>query len=199
MERLVLQARELTIAQELLKIEVIRDPLTGAFNRRHLENLLRLRFDQPRSASARFGVLMIDIDNFKSLNDSFGHHVGDVALREVARILAESVRDGDTICRYGGEEFVAVVAQITSQSLLDCAERIRTAIGAGAFRAESEVVFSVTISIGCALDSNSFSSPDELLQAADAALYSSKKLGRNRTTVWGPAAGKRVIQTSGRT
>jgi len=187
----VLQARELTIAQELLKIEVIRDPLTGAFNRRHLENLLRLRFDQPRSASARFGVLMIDIDHFKSLNDSFGHHVGDVALREVARIMVESVRDGDTICRYGGEEFVAVVAQITSQSLLDCAERIRTAIGAGAFRAESDVVFSVTVSIGCAnsaLDSNSFSSADELLQAADAALYSSKNLGRNRTTVWRPAA-----------
>jgi diguanylate cyclase (GGDEF)-like protein len=188
MERLVLQARELTTAQELLKIEVIGDPLTGAFNRRHLENLLRLRFDQPRSASARFGVLMIDIDNFKSLNDSFGHHVGDVGLREVARIMAESVRDGDTICRYGGEEFVAVVAQITSQSLQDCAERIRAAIGAGVFRAETDVVLSVTISIGCVLHANSFSSPDELLQAADAALYSSKNLGRNRTTVWRPAA-----------
>jgi diguanylate cyclase (GGDEF)-like protein len=189
MERLVLQARELTIAQELLKIEVIRDPLTGAFNRRHLENLLRLRFDQPRSTTASFGILMIDIDHFKLLNDSLGHQVGDVALREVARIMADTVRDGDTICRYGGEEFVAVVAQVTSQSLLDCAERIRTAIGAGEFRTQDDALFDVTISIGCALDSNLFSSPDELLRAADAALYSSKNLGRNRTTIWSQRAG----------
>jgi len=127
---------------------------------------------------------MIDIDHFKLLNDSFGHHAGDTALREVARVLADSVRDGDTICRYGGEEFVAVVAQVNSQSLLDCAERIRTAIGAGAFRIQDDVVFEGTISIGCALDTDSFTSPDELLRAADAALYSSKNLGRNRTTIW---------------
>jgi diguanylate cyclase (GGDEF)-like protein len=188
MERLVLQARELTIAQELLRIEVTRDPLTGAFNRRHLENLLRLRFEQPRSPSASFGILMIDIDHFKLLNDSFGHHAGDLALREVARIMIDSVRDGDTICRYGGEEFVAVVAQVNSQSILDCAERIRNTIGARALRIQDDLVCDVTISIGCALDSDSFSSPDELLQAADAALYCSKNLGRNRSTVWSQAA-----------
>jgi diguanylate cyclase (GGDEF)-like protein len=183
-ERLTLQARELNLAQELLKIEAVRDPLTGAFNRRHLENLLRLTFNQPRNESTCFGVLMIDIDHFKLLNDSLGHQSGDTALREVAPIMAESARDGDTICRYSGEEFVAVVAQVTNQSLLACAERIRTAVCAATVPVENDAVFKVTISIGGALDCNSFSSPAEMLHAADSALYCSKDQGRNRTTIW---------------
>jgi diguanylate cyclase (GGDEF)-like protein len=178
MERVMDQARELTVAHEVLKIEAVRDPLTGAFNRRHLENLLRFRFGLARSEPG-FGLLMIDIDHFKALNDSQGHPAGDVVLQDVARTLIAKVGDGDAVCRYGGEEFAVVVGHRTQRELVECADEIRRAIASLEFSFAGTSV-RVTVSIGCALYDDTFSSPEELLREADRALYTAKRSGKNR-------------------
>jgi diguanylate cyclase (GGDEF)-like protein len=158
------------------------DGLTGIFNRRYLDaalqRLCRLAVDNRRW----IGVLMIDIDNFKILNDRKGHPYGDLCLERVAQILQQSVRAGvDTVARYGGEEFVAILPDADASESLNIAERIREAIESAGFLAGPRSV--VTISIGVAVmggESGHRFTPDELVRAADEALYQAKRSGRNR-------------------
>ena len=152
----------------------VTDGLTGLRNRRyvfrHLESLLR--------AGTACGVLMIDVDRFKPLNDYYGHAAGDSALREVAARLREHVRASDVVARYGGEEFLVVMSGAGAEETAVIAERLRTAIGDRPIDL-GQANLPVTVSIGSALSGNNTEAPS-LIAAADTAMYRAKSLGRNR-------------------
>jgi two-component system cell cycle response regulator len=152
----------------------VTDGLTGLRNRRyvfrHLESLLR--------AGTACGVLMIDVDRFKPLNDYYGHAAGDAALREVAARLREHVRASDVVARYGGEEFLVVMSGAGAEETAVIAERLRVAIGDRPIDL-GQAKLPVTVSIGSALSATN-SDAEALIAAADAAMYRAKALGRNR-------------------
>ncbi len=155
------------------------DLLTGLHNRRTLESALRAYYD----GCERFAILFLDVDHFKAINDSRGHDVGDEVLREVSRCLKDGIRPGDALGRYGGEEFMVLVAGAGQESARLVAERHRKSVSAiDLARHELE---QVTISIGVAVydarrDDETL---DELIKRADEALYDAKRSGRNRTVV----------------
>ena len=152
----------------------VTDALTGLRNRRyvfrHLESLLR--------AGTGCGVLMIDVDRFKPLNDYYGHAAGDAALREVAARLREHVRASDIVARYGGEEFLVVMSGAGAEETAVIAERLRVAIGDRPIDL-GQAKLPVTVSIGSALSASN-SDGEALIAAADSAMYRAKALGRNR-------------------
>lgn len=155
------------------------DPLTGLHNRRTLESALRAYYD----GCERFAILFLDVDYFKQINDSRGHDVGDDVLREVSRSLKEGIRPGDALGRYGGEEFMVLVAGAGQESARLVAERHRKSVSA--LDVSRHGLEQVTISIGVAVfdarrDDESL---DELMKRADQALYDAKRSGRNRTVV----------------
>ncbi|MCZ8141006.1 MAG: PleD family two-component system response regulator [Acetobacteraceae bacterium] len=152
----------------------VTDGLTGLRNRRyvfrHLESLLR--------AGTACGVLMIDVDRFKPLNDYYGHAAGDAALREVAARLREHVRASDIVARYGGEEFLVVMSGAGAEETAVIAERLRAAIADRPIDL-GQAKLPVTVSIGSALAAN-MTDAEALIAAADVAMYRAKSLGRNR-------------------
>lgn len=156
----------------------VTDQLTGLRNRRyvrrHLDSLLRTE------AAA---VLILDIDRFKAINDTYGHNVGDAALREVAERLREQLRAVDVVARYGGEEFLAVLAGAQAQAAMLVAERLREAVAILPVESEGHVV-AITLSIGVAVGEPGMPA-DRLIGAADSALYRAKRDGRNRAYLAG--------------
>ena len=127
------------------------------------------------------GALLIDLDHFKHINDSFGHDVGDEVLREFAVRLATNVRAVDLPCRYGGEEFVVIMPETSLASAERIAERIRLHVAGSPFRvAGGKELLSVTISIGVAATLGEADTPEALLKRADAAVYEAKSAGRNK-------------------
>ncbi|MDW5595096.1 diguanylate cyclase [Conexibacter stalactiti] len=166
--------------------QAVTDELTGLFNHRRFQEVMTAevltaqRFGQP------VGLLLLDIDNFKRVNDTYGHQQGDVVLREVARVLRESSREIDEPARYGGEEMAVALPQTDLEGAFTIAERVRTAVEALAVaRLDGEGLLQVTVSIGVAASATA--EKDELVAAADAALYTAKRSGKNRT-VRAPAA-----------
>jgi diguanylate cyclase (GGDEF)-like protein len=159
----------------------IRDSLTDLFNHRHSIELLNHEFHRMgRYQEEGVSVLMIDIDHFKDINDEHGHLVGDTVLREVARMLTDTVRTVDSVGRYGGEEFLAVLPHTLRADALKTGERIRKRIEEHAFWT-GEKELTVTISVGVAsFPSEGVDSPSALLREADVALYRAKEAGRNR-------------------
>jgi diguanylate cyclase (GGDEF)-like protein len=128
-------------------------------------------------------VLMLDIDHFKQLNDTYGHEAGDVVLREVAGVMRQAVRSEDTICRYGGEEFVAILPELSVDDALTRAESIRHQVSELRLYYRGEALREITISIGLAVYPQNGESLDQLLSLADRALYEAKHLGRNRVVL----------------
>lgn len=167
--------------QEQLGNQARVDPLTGLFNRRHFEETLRREWNRMRRSDEGLALLMIDIDHFKRLNDSFGHPTGDATLRAVAQALAASAaRASDTVARYGGEEFAAILPSLAAEDVARVAEAMRAAVerlqpaalGPGG---------KVTVSIGAGfVRAHTGDDPQALVAAADAALYEAKRSGRNR-------------------
>ena len=157
-----------------------QDPLTGCANRRSgLENFDHA-FAQARATGTPLGVLMFDLDRFKSVNDRFGHPAGDAVLVHAARTARGCLREGDLLVRYGGEEFLVVIPRVPLERLLVVAERVRTAISGAPVPTEHGVV-SVTASIGAAeLTMHDVTTSAELLALADQALLAAKQGGRNR-------------------
>ena len=127
------------------------------------------------------GALLIDIDHFKKINDSFGHNVGDEVLQEFAVRLASNVRAVDLPCRYGGEEFVVIMPDTSLASAERIAERIRLHVAGSSFRVDGgKELLTVTISIGVAATIGEGDTPEALLKRADEAVYEAKALGRNK-------------------
>ncbi|PKL77353.1 MAG: hypothetical protein CVV27_05725 [Candidatus Melainabacteria bacterium HGW-Melainabacteria-1] len=170
----------------------IRDSLTGIYNRHHLEERMRFSYDLSRRYGRELSVLMVDIDHFKSINDTYGHQVGDQVLREVADLLKHRLRSTDIIGRYGGEEFMAVLqetgqsgAEIVSQDLVRMVERTEIKI-------EGEEAIRVTISVGYAAFPVDALTIDNLIAIADKGLYLAKHAGRNQVGYAGQC--KSVLQ-----
>ena len=158
------------------------DYLTGLRTRGYFEQQLDLEFKRAERRRQKFALLMIDIDHFKNLNDTYGHHVGDQVLREVASILVKDMREVDTVARYGGEEFVIILPETTETAALFVAERLRRAVEKAKFFAGSPgAIQHLTISVGLAVYDRDARFKRDLIELSDAALYAAKHEGRNRT------------------
>lgn len=166
-----------------LRRDVRLDALTGVLNRRALERSVT----EHCAASENFGVLFVDVDHFKSVNDLYGHGVGDIVLRATAEVLKAGIRPGDVIGRYGGEEFVILVAGAGPESCRLVAERLRCSVHGAALPRPGPRL--VTVSIGATVfDSRQHDEiPSELLRRADGALYAAKDAGRDRVVFHGAA------------
>ncbi len=166
---------------EELKAAAFVDVMTGVANRAFTEITLGAKLEELERYGWPFGVLFIDIDDFKTVNDSHGHDAGDLVLATVARTLAGNARSFDLVGRWGGEEFLVVVANIDGPKLVALAERFRLLVARSAARTASGSV-SVTISVGAAV-ARSGEDAGAVVKRADAAMYESKRLGCNRTTL----------------
>ena len=170
---------------EKLRAEVaeqaIRDPLTNVYNRRYMVEFLDNEIARAEREKTSTSVVMIDLDNFKQFNDTYGHKCGDVILQAFANFLMEHTRRGDVICRYGGEEFVILMPNAPLEIAYERAEAWRQDFSETATDYEG-MKFSITFSAGVATFPQHGSTGDSILQAADKALYHSKYSGRNRVT-----------------
>lgn len=172
---------KLDAAQGALLEASIRDELTGLHNRRYLMVRLNEEFERARRKGTALGLLMMDIDHFKIVNDTYGHPAGDEVLRSIAQTLASMLREYDVGGRYGGEEFAVVLAETTPEDMVRLAERIREKIEQLDDHGKA-IGIHVTISIGVAV-LNETDTTQTLLQRADSALYRAKEEGRNRTVL----------------
>jgi diguanylate cyclase (GGDEF)-like protein len=160
----------------------IRDGLTGIYNRRHFDEVLLAEWKRSIRTAKPLSLLLIDVDNFKKLNDRYGHPEGDECLKKIAEQLSKILRrSSDTLARYGGEEFVAILPETTKESAQLIADAMRLSVEDLKIKNEgSKVARVVTVSIGVCSENTTLNRPaEELLNAADAALYRAKKLGRN--------------------
>jgi len=159
----------------------VTDQLTGLHNRHYMTGQLKALVDRAVRGGEPVGALLIDLDHFKPLNDSFGHDVGDEVLREFAVRLASNVRAVDLPCRYGGEEFVVIMPDTGLASAEKIADRIRLHVAGSPFRVDGgREVLAMTISIGVAATLGADDTPEALLKRADSAVYEAKAAGRNR-------------------
>lgn len=156
----------------------LKDPLTGAGNRVALEQALNREIDMSRRYGQALSVIMLDMDHFKALNDTHGHHAGDAALRAVALLLREQLRNIDMVFRFGGEEFVLLLANTNTEAAAIVGERIRMAIEKLPLLVGEKTV-QLSASLGCATYRLG-EAQQTLLQRADQALYEAKRSGRNR-------------------
>lgn len=164
---------------QLLEKLAITDSLTGLYNRKKLDDILAEQFARFRRNHRPFAVLMLDLDNFKLINDNYGHFVGDQVLADVAAILKQSIRSIDYAVRYGGEEFVAVLVETALAEAQDVAERVRSAVEIARLGPSHELI-SVTVSLGIAHSREGDDAPEGVVGRADHALYQAKRAGRNR-------------------
>jgi diguanylate cyclase (GGDEF)-like protein len=157
------------------------DYLTGLRTRGYFEQQLDLEVKRSDRKGEGFSLLMVDIDHFKSLNDNYGHHVGDQVLRQVTALLVKDMREVDTVARYGGEEFVIILPETSEQEATSVAQRLRRAIQNFDFQIEGlEGHERLTISIGIAVYGRDADGRQKLIEYADAALYAAKSRGRNQ-------------------
>ena len=177
--RVVAQRRRLVEANERLERLARTDALTGLFNRRSVNEQLRLMCASARRHEFPIAVLMVDVDMFKQLNDTFGHSAGDDALRHVADRLASGLRTEDMAGRWGGEEFVILLPHTSLDEAMVVAERLRSEV-ANAPIALGEGGDLVTLSVSIGVAAHAGELPDTLLHRADVALYEAKRSGRNR-------------------
>ena len=160
--------------------QAVTDELTGLANHGRFQELLNAEIEQVRRYHHPIGLIMLDIDDFKAVNDTYGHPQGDAVLRQVARVLQENSRDADSPARYGGEELSLVLPHTDLEGAHAIAERIRTAVdGLRVPRADGRGVLRVTASLGVAASTDGHK--DALIADADAALYEAKRAGKNRT------------------
>jgi diguanylate cyclase (GGDEF)-like protein/PAS domain S-box-containing protein len=169
--------------REALRIQSVRDTLTGLYNRRYLEEVLEREVRRAARAAQSLGVLMIDLDHFKNFNDTYGHDAGDAVLREAGASLCKGIRAEDFVCRFGGEEFVVILPTANLEAACARAERLRLKMKDLTVLHQGRSMGMLTISIGVAVFPEHGASPKELMAAADAALYEAKRRGRDQVGV----------------
>jgi len=172
------RTRELVEANRRLEDMARSDPLTGLPNRRHAMERLAEFWEQYERKGSPFSVLMVDADEFKEVNDTYGHHVGDKVLRELARVLLHAVRSDDVVCRLGGDEFliicpgtVEIGATTVAATVQKWVEELRVSVGSSAWVG--------SVSVGIAVSSPRMQGPESLLRLADQGVYAAKRAGRN--------------------
>lgn len=189
-------ATELAVANRRLRQAALTDPLTGLPNRRYAMERLEQEWTASNRNQRPLSVMMVDVDRFKTVNDTYGHDVGDQTLRHIALTLRKGARGEDVICRLGGEEFLVISPDTGLAAAMRLAERLRVAV-AGAPAMLGAIQYSVTVSIGVAERDAVMVKFDELLKAADQVLYHSKHLGGNQihaanASAIGPASSPNV-------
>ena len=168
--------QELRARSDTLAERAVRDPLTGLANRTLLEERLRASLARDARSGGSTGVLFLDLDGFKEINDQFGHRVGDEVLREVAERLRSVVRPSDTVARFGGDEFVVLVEQATPDALEALRPRVRHVVAQPL--TVSGRAFEVGVSVGSALSVSGYADPQSLLAEADERMYAEKRTPR---------------------
>ncbi|MDA3792224.1 MAG: GGDEF domain-containing protein [Elusimicrobia bacterium] len=158
----------------------IRDELTQVFNRRYFIPKIKKELRIAKTVDEKVAMIIMDIDNFKNINDTYGHPAGDSVLTEIADILRENKREDDTLVRYGGEEFVVIFPGMNKEASYKAAERIRKAVNEHLFYWEGES-FNVSLSIGGAVFPKDAQNYSDLLQKADKKLLNAKETGKNKT------------------
>jgi diguanylate cyclase (GGDEF)-like protein len=171
--------QELTQANLRLRDQAAHDVLTGLYNRRYLEESLGREESRARRGGQPLGVMMIDIDNFKHFNDTLGHAAGDAVLRAIGRYLLSAARGEDIVSRYGGEEFMLVMAEAPLATVWERAEKLRRGVTQLEIAYEGQRVGPVTVSVGIGVFPDHGANGQEVLRVADAALYRAKQSGRN--------------------
>jgi diguanylate cyclase (GGDEF)-like protein/PAS domain S-box-containing protein len=169
--------------RDTLRQQVVRDPLTGLFNRLYMEETLNREVRRASRHGTRLGLLMVDLDHFKEVNDSFGHEAGDTALREVGALLRSQIRGEDVPCRYGGEEFVLILPGANLTATHERADHIRDALKQMRVRHRGVLLRPLTASIGIATFPEHGTAPDVLMRIADRALYQAKQSGRDQVVI----------------
>jgi diguanylate cyclase (GGDEF)-like protein len=177
-DRLQDQLIEIGLLQSKLREQAIRDPLTNLFNRRYLEETLDRELARAGRESYPVCIIMVDLDYFKKINDTYGHDAGDEVLRALAKTLAEQSRRGDFACRYGGEEFVIVMPNMIKRTAYERAKKLRRRLNALQIPYEGHCL-TTTISMGIASYPTNGETRQALLRAADQAMYAAKKAGRD--------------------
>jgi two-component system cell cycle response regulator len=179
-----LREKNRQLEEVLIKVETlaITDPLTQLHNRRYFETAIEKEISRTMRYNSQTSCLMIDIDHFKKVNDDFGHHAGDVVLKEIATILKTSIREIDTVARWGGEEFIILLPETREEEGFKTASRILKVIEDFTF---SGIPRKITVSIGLARVPNPLiDNAEKLINAADLALYEAKSKGRNRIEIF---------------
>ena len=174
--------------QEEIHFQARHDALTDAFNRRALIEFADKEWSRSTRYGYSFSVLSVDIDHFKIFNDQYGHSVGDLALVQVSQSAQAALRANDIWCRYGGEEFVALLPETTMDQAMAVAERLRAAVESTAITSQQGLL-NVSVSIGVAQRNSNHSSFSEVLAISDAALYKAKAAGRNKVVADGTQGG----------
>lgn len=165
---------------EMLKESSLRDAMTGLFNRRFLEEYLAKTMPQVVRNNAKVGILMIDMDHFKMVNDTYGHDIGDAVLKRLSRTISESIREGDLAVRYGGEEFLVLLHGLNGEEdAINVAEKLRNKVSQMKMKAGSTILHK-TVSIGISMFPSDTDSVWKCIKFADIALYRAKEAGRNR-------------------
>lgn len=167
------------LVQELNELAT-RDGLTGLYNHRTFYTMLEDEIVRSRRFDRPLSILMIDIDHFKQVNDSYGHQAGDIILRDLSSLLQRQARTIDRVCRYGGEEIVVILLETDSASAPTIAERLRASVERESFAIGSSRELHITVSIGVATFPTQADSTESLVSIADQALYAAKEGGRNR-------------------
>jgi diguanylate cyclase (GGDEF)-like protein/PAS domain S-box-containing protein len=181
---------------ERLEHQVFHDALTGLPNRALLSKRLDEALTRSSSTQRPFALLFVDLDGFKTINDSMGHHVGDAALIAVAERLRHLTRAGDTVTRFGGDEFIILLAEISGASdVNEIAARVQRAF-LRPFEVDGASI-RISPSIGISVHSRADGTSDEMLREADAAMYAAKRAGRGQTRVFDPAADMPLVGAGG--
>ena len=180
---LTLSLANLKLRQDL-KNQSIRDSLTGLYNRRHLYEFLDKEISKARRHKTNIGIILIDIDHFKKINDNYNHGLGDVVLRDMGEFLSNNIRESDIACRYGGEEFILIFPHANLENTHKRAEVLRKKIKRLNFRFQQHHLESVTVSIGVANFPRHGLTAEDAIHYADLALFEAKKQGRDRTIIY---------------
>lgn len=172
---------EVKLLMEALQQSAFKDGLTGLYNRKFLEEHTKKLIPQALRDNFNIGVLLLDMDHFKAVNDEYGHDIGDKVLKELSRILNETVRESDIIIRYGGEEFIVLLVNVkTENDALEVANKIRMRVSENEIDVYAGSKLRKTISIGLSMFPNDSKSLDSVIKNADIALYEAKSKGRNQ-------------------
>lgn len=180
LEQIERQHVQLLKSEALLRDLSVRDSLTGLYNRRYMEESFDRELDRARRKETPLAVIMIDVDHFKALNDTYGHVTGDSTLKFIADFLLGSIRSSDIACRYGGDEFILILPECSRKEAAERAESMRTTFSSAEVRLPEQTISKLTLSFGVSALPQDGSTREELIASADAALYAAKQAGRNR-------------------
>lgn len=169
--------------RETLRQQSILDPLTGLHNRRYLKEVMQRELARTERKKTMLAVIILDVDHFKRFNDTYGHEAGDAVLRSLAQLIERQIRGSDIACRYGGEEFILVLPEASLSIARQRGELLREAAQSMHITSSGKTLGPVSISLGLALFPQHGHTAEELIQAADAALYRAKQAGRNRLMI----------------